>query len=207
MMLNAQSGRGETGAGLGALGRQPGREGAALARAVEGDARHGAGVGRGEARRRAGIDEQQLLRARVGEHAGQALRRLARRQRRDDDAGAQRAEKDRGVLDRGAGADRDRLLRPDAVSLQRRQRCDPSARRARRSRRRVASGVDQGRMARIALGMQADHVGDQAELLVEGRRGWRSAHNWPSGMNGPTRRSIVRCHQLVSGSSVKIWSP
>jgi hypothetical protein len=39
------------------------------------------------------------------------------------------------------------------------------------------SGVDQGRMARIAAGMQADHVGDQAELLVERRRRQGRVHN------------------------------
>ncbi len=101
----------------GARRRQPIPETRALAFVVERDAGDAhVDLARDASSRR--VEEQQP-RLTVARHVGEVLRRRARRQRRDDDPGAQGPEKGRDVFDRARRADRDRLARSHAVALQR----------------------------------------------------------------------------------------
>ena len=126
-----------------------------------------AGRCRRRGRRCAGVDEEDAC-AGVGEHRAKARCRDRCRERRDDDAGAQRAEEERRIARRVEGADRDRLARRDAVAL---QRCGDAVHgRVELAVVERARGVDERRPARRGARMLANELGDRPKRQVGRRR-------------------------------------
>ena len=105
-----------------------------------------------------GRSRKNTSRARIREYRRDALRDLRGRKRCYGGAGAQRAQEQDRVLDRGPSGDRDRIVGLDAVALQRTSRpASPTRPRScahRASRRRHAIVLDQRRTARL-LGCSA----------------------------------------------------
>ena len=154
--------------------REPVLQRAAGGGAVEGHA-HGRRLRRGtgdfvEQLRRRRVDEDQA-RAGVGDHRVQALGGRARRQRRHRDAGPQRPQEHRRVLDRGGGHDHDRLARRDRVALQRGR--DPVHQRVERAVIHPAAVVRERAIRRALGGVLGDQVGERAKRRGQVGRGER----------------------------------
>ena len=165
MMLNGHAGSIVDGCGRGALRREPRVERDAARVCVERDRRRADFSGdRFEQTFDLGIDEQQP-RARIADHADEARRARRRCKRRDRRPRAQAAEKRNRVVHRRARAQRNRIARLDAVTLQRGGKPIDA-----RIQRRVTddfAAADQRRVLAALLAEAAQHVGDADERFVQ----------------------------------------
>jgi hypothetical protein len=109
----------------------------------------------------------------VGDHRDDRRRRGRRSDRGGNAAGAKRAKKDGGIVDRGRADDRDGVALADAIALQRGG--DPVHQRIKRGVIDLPIGLGQRDLVAVFLRMGADQVGKGGEVAGEENCGGHEA--------------------------------